>query len=196
VTPGQGVHYVGSTLVVPGALGNFTASFPPAVAGDRAVTATATDSSANTSEFSPCLTIGHNAASFTATGVSVASSTIPVTITTGPARDLASTAAANKKPLTGRGYLQIVCPPLTTGACTGAVALATTGHPTVLLVRKHFSLKPGQGETMSFNHPAGLLHPLQRTHRLGAKVAINAHDGAKHRHTKLTVTRLTLRLGR
>jgi len=192
VTPGQGLHYLGSNVVAPGPFGNFTMSFPHAAAGDQAVTATTTGSSGDTSEFSPCLTIGHSAASFTKSGVTTPGNTITITTTTGPARDPGVARAAATRPLTAHGYLQIVCPPITTGSCVGTVRLATTGGHAVTLVLAHFKLKAGQGKTFRFKLPAALFQRVKRAHRVAAKATISAHDGAKPAHHKNTTRKLTL----
>jgi hypothetical protein len=90
--------------------------------------------------------------------------------------------------------VQLLCPPITTGSCTGTLVLATTGRRPVTLVRKHFKLAPGRGDTITFTLPASLLSRLERVHRIAAKATITAHDAAKHHHHKTTVTKLTLRL--
>lgn len=57
---GEGEHLIGSTLITTDALGNanFDITFPVVTAANELLTATATDQSANTSEFSPCATVG------------------------------------------------------------------------------------------------------------------------------------------
>ena len=58
--PGEGENYVGSASVsIPGSgIGVFTATFPVAVPLGHVVTATATDSTGNTSQFSRCALVG------------------------------------------------------------------------------------------------------------------------------------------
>ena len=57
---GEGEHLVGSTLVTTDAQGNanFDITFAVSTAASELLTATATDQSGNTSEFSPCATVG------------------------------------------------------------------------------------------------------------------------------------------
>ena len=57
---GEGEHLIGSTLVTTDALGNasFDTTFAVSTAASELLTATATDQSGNTSEFSPCATVG------------------------------------------------------------------------------------------------------------------------------------------
>jgi Calx-beta domain-containing protein len=57
---GEGEHLIGSTLVTTDAQGNasFDITFAVATASSEVLTATATDLSGNTSEFSPCATVG------------------------------------------------------------------------------------------------------------------------------------------
>ncbi|HEX6044662.1 MAG TPA: Calx-beta domain-containing protein [Pyrinomonadaceae bacterium] len=57
---GEGEQLIGSTLVTTDAGGNatFDVTFPVTVLSSNLLTATATDQSSNTSEFSPCATIG------------------------------------------------------------------------------------------------------------------------------------------
>lgn len=191
VTPGEGLHYLGRRVLPTRT--QFTLAFPAASPGQHAVTATATADDGSTSEFSPCLTIGHSARSFSQAGVTPTSSNVPITTTTKTARPAAARKAAKTK-TTAHGVLQLLCPPLTTGSCTGMLVLATTGRRPVAFVRNHFKLAPGRGETITFTLPAGLLSRLERAHRLAAKATITAHDAAKHHNHKTTVTELTLRL--
>src|ERR1019366_6232166 len=92
------------------------------------------------------------------------------------------------------GSMVVLSPPITTGSCTGKLVLATTGRRATTLVRNHFKLAPGQGDTITFKAPANLLSRLERVLRIAAKATINAHDAAKHHNNKTTVTKLTLRL--
>lgn len=57
---GEGEHFIGSTLVTTDASGNanFDTTFAVSTAASEVLTATATDLSGNTSEFSPCATVG------------------------------------------------------------------------------------------------------------------------------------------
>ncbi|HKG59419.1 MAG TPA: Calx-beta domain-containing protein [Pyrinomonadaceae bacterium] len=57
---GEGEHLIGSTLVTTDASGNanFDVTFAVSAAASELLTATATDLSGNTSEFSPCATVG------------------------------------------------------------------------------------------------------------------------------------------
>jgi Calx-beta domain-containing protein len=57
---GEGEHLIGSTLVTTDAQGNanFDITFPVSTAASELLTTTATDQSGNTSEFSPCATVG------------------------------------------------------------------------------------------------------------------------------------------
>jgi len=57
---GEGEHFIGSTLVTTDASGNanFDTTFAVSTASSEVLTATATDLSGNTSEFSPCATVG------------------------------------------------------------------------------------------------------------------------------------------
>jgi hypothetical protein len=57
---GEGEHWIGSTLVTTDAQGNanFDVTFPVSTASIELLTATATDQAGNTSEFSPCATVG------------------------------------------------------------------------------------------------------------------------------------------
>ncbi len=57
---GEGEHLIGSQLVTTDALGNanFDITFAVSTASSELLTATATDQSGNTSEFSPCATVG------------------------------------------------------------------------------------------------------------------------------------------
>ena len=192
VTPGEGLHYLGRRVLPTGA--QFTLAFPAASPGQHAVTATATADDGSTSEFSPCLTIGHSARSFSKAGVTPTSSNVPITTTTKTARHAAAARKAAKTKTTAHGIVQLLCPPITTGSCTGTLVLATTGRRPVTLVRKHFKLAPGRGDTITFTLPASLLSRLERVHRIAAKATITAHDAAKHHHHKTTVTKLTLRL--
>ncbi len=191
MTPGEGLHYLGRRVLPTGI--RFTLAFSAAPAGQHAVTATADDGS--TSEFSPCLTIGHNARSFSKSGVTSTSSTVAITTTTAAAvRDAAAGNRPAKHKTTAHGSMVVLCPPITTGSCTGKLVLATTGRRATTLVRNHFKLAPGQGDTITFKLPANLLSRLERVLRIAAKATINAHDAAKHHNNKTTVTKLTLRL--
>ena len=194
VTPGQGLHYIGRRVLPAGS--TFTLAFPAPPAGQHGVTVTATADDGSTSEFSPCLTIGHAARSFGKSGVTPTANTITVTTTTSPAPapDRAATRESAKAKPTAHGILQLLCPPITTGSCTGTLVLATTGRGAIVLARKHFKLAPGEGLTITFAIPASLLKRLQRAHRLAAKATITAHDAAKHHNHKTTITTLTLRL--
>ncbi len=57
---GEGEHFIGSTLVTTDASGNanFDTTFAVSTPSGEVLTATATDLSGNTSEFSPCATVG------------------------------------------------------------------------------------------------------------------------------------------
>lgn len=57
---GEGEHLIGSTLVTTDASGNaaFDVTFPVSTSANELLTATATDQSGNTSEFSACATVG------------------------------------------------------------------------------------------------------------------------------------------
>ena len=194
VTPGQGLHYLGQAIES----GNrFTLRFPPAAAGDHAVTATATASDDSTSELSPCLTIGRTALSFNQSGVIPTSPTVTVTTSATSLPAAAQVAAAPKKPAkrkttTARGFLQLLCPPITIGSCTGTLALA--GPNAVTLIRSRFKLSAGQGDPITLRVPASLLTRLEHHDRLRAVATITAHDNAGQQHTKTTHTKLALLL--
>lgn len=190
--PGRGLH---GRRVLPVATG-FTFAFPAARAGQHAVTLTATADDGGTSEFSPFLTIGHTARSFSNSGVTPTTNSVTMTTTTSlpPAGDRAATSRSARSKPTAHCILQILCPPITTGSCTGTLVLATTGQSAIAPVRKHFRLAPGQGDTITFTTPANFLSRLRHTHRLAAKAAITAYDAARHRDHKTTVTKPTLRL--
>ncbi len=190
LTPGQGLHYLGSTFLPKGApFGQFKLTFPSAPAGDHAVTVTATDSSGNTSEFSPCQKIGGRALSFTGSGAIPTSLNIPVTPNTSSAIDIARESAAMKK---GHGALQLLCPPITTGSCVGTIVILTTGRHPITIARASFRLKPGFAKRITVTVPAKLLATLKRKHRITVKAVISAHDGAKQPHHKHATRNLNL----
>jgi CSLREA domain-containing protein len=208
VSEGQAYEWLGSARVRADGIG--TASFKMTIARSRAqhlhgptfvahpaftVTATAADGS--TSELSPCLTLGRRAPSFTSSGVSATSKTIAVTTTTpAGARDSASATAASARPAAKRprptATLRLLCPPVTIHSCSGTFRLATTGRSPITIARRSFRLAPGQVASFALPIPRRLLTSLKRSHRAHVLLAVDARDGARHRHRKRTTDRLTL----
>jgi hypothetical protein len=184
ITPGQGNAWLGDTKVTTDGTGTavFSLSLPGAKGSVFTLTATAPDGS--TSEFSPCLPRGQVAPSFVKSGV-----TIPAPITVSPAPGTARDAAAKakQKPKPERAMLEIFCPPVTTGSCTGTVTLATAHRPPLTVLRRAFKLAPGQLDPITFTVPKGV--KLARASRV--RITITAHDRAHH--TRRTVKVLSVR---
>ncbi len=206
-TPGEGEHYLGAQHLyavaqpIPHPLGVlFSLHFPAAAAGDRAITATATAPDGSTSEFSPCLTIGHHSHSFKTVGVTPTAATIPVTImtTTKSAKDAAIRVAtvAKAKPTSkvtsAHGTLSLFCPPSTTGYCQGTFALGTSGKAGRQIAAGPFKILPGDVHAVTLTITGTLLATLGHAHRVRVVLKTTAHDGSKPPEHKNTTTRITL----
>lgn len=206
MTPGRGEHYLGAQHLYAVAqlfrhpLGVlFTLTFPPAAAGDEAITATATAPDGSTSEYSPCLTIGHKTHFFKNHGVTPTSTTIAVSAAASPAADTASVLASTSnarqtsKGKRAHGALNLFCPPGTTGHCSGTFAVKTRGSPSERFAHGAFKILPDEAHVVILTIAGKLLARLERAHRLRAVLTITAHDGAKHPHHKTNRVNLTLK---
>ena len=192
VTPGQGEAYLGSQPIT-SPFGTLQMSFPATPSGDDAVTATVTAPDGSTSEFSPCLTLGHHARIFNNNGVVPTTSTIPVTATPGTAADASPSAATAKaKASRGHGTLILLCPPITTGYCKGALTLKTTGKHPFTIAQHSFKIKPGFAAGITFTLPTSLFAKLKHARRMPVKATTVARDGAKHPHHRTRTMRLEL----
>jgi hypothetical protein len=215
VTPGQGEHYLGAEHLyavaqpVPHPLGAlFSLRFPTAAAGDNAVTATATAPDGSTSEFSPCLTLGHKTHLFKTDGVTPTATTIPViigpfvgfaqSVMAHPAQDAAIVAARaagaeqTTKAQSGHGTLDLFCPPGATGYCQGTFVLQTKAKPGELIASGAFKIVPDEVQAVKLTLTGKLMAGLEYSHRLAAVLTTNAHDGATGPDHKNTATAMTL----
>jgi CSLREA domain-containing protein len=187
VTPGQGAKSLGTQTIKVSVVSTRTLTFNGAAG---AITATATSPNGSTSEFSPCLTIGRAAPTFLKRGVTPTERRI--TFTTQNSSDPALIARTGKK-LSRRahGTLDLLCPPITTRYCQGSYTLMITSTHIERIIRGHFKLARGQVKAITVTLTGKLLSDLL-SHRLHAKITINAHDGAKHPHHKHTLRKLRL----
>jgi hypothetical protein len=93
------------------------------------------------------------------------------------------------------GAFDVVCPPVTTGVCTGRIVIRRrAGHGKLAALR--FEAVPGSYQALRFELSAALSALLRRTHRIGLTATLAAHDGARHPHHKTRVERLTLVLAK
>lgn len=206
VSEGQAYEWLGSAHVRADGIGDVNVKLTtsrsraqhlhgPAFVLHPAFTVTATAADGSTSELSPCLTLGHRAASFTGSGVSPTSKTIPVT-TAPPAGASHSAAAASARPAAKRARptatLRLLCPPVTIRSCSGSFKLATTARHPITIVRRRFRLAPGQVGSFALAISGHTLASLKRFHRLRVLLTVDARDGGRHRHRKRTRARLTL----
>ena len=205
ISPGQGEGRIARLHVTTDSLGSatFKLNLPSLIDGEfgggplllSAITATATSGDGSTSEFSPCLSMGHHAAGFARAGVSLPEGSVAVgTVTTGkPAtvrlRRAALTAARTSLKLTAT--LRPFCPPVTVGYCAGTLVLRRPSSRKPF-ARLQFKLVPGQLGTLGAKLPGTLSSILGRSHRARVVAAISAHDGARHAHRKTTSRSLTL----
>lgn len=202
VTPGQGEHMVTEWVVSTNLLGlaPFSIRLPRSGLNGGALTATATSSDGSTSEFSPCLTIGHTAATFTRSGVTIPGATIDASslTTTGSKSDItraarAITAKKKRPPPTARllATLRPFCPAVTTGHCTGTILIRQPSQTTVI-ARLKLKLAPDDLGTLTLQLSKTLTKLLERAHRVKLNAKINAHDNAKRANHRTTTAHLTL----
>ncbi len=199
VSPGEGLTWLKGGSVRTDGIGDalFTITAPKGSGSVFTLTATAPDGS--TSEFSPCLTLGHSAPSFARHGVTVPIQTVTVSPAgSGGAADRAAAVAAakkKKKPTVAAKRLTasigLFCPPVTTGYCAGtAVVRDVSTH--ALVARLAFKLAPGQLHTRTYRLSRALSKRLVHARRLRLTVVITARDHAKRAHHKRTTARLRL----
>jgi hypothetical protein len=186
----QGLDYIGSdhTSSITGG-DDFRLGYGPLPAGDSAIVATVTSSGGSTSEFSSCLDKDGQASSFTGSGVASTSPSIPVSSSGGTAADIASEHKARK---VGHGTVTLICPPRTTGNCTGTITIKTTGRHPVTVLKHRFKIFPGFRDPIRLTVPAAVFAKLAHSHRLRVAATTVAHDGAKHQHHKTKHFKLTL----
>ena len=204
VTGGEAAAWLTSAQVRTDGIGtaDLTLTLPHA-AGAVTLTATAPDGS--TSELSPCLSVGHKAASFTGKGVGVPGGTVTATSppAAGSAADIptATTTDANhgaaakskKHALRLTATVRPFCPPVTTGYCAGTIVIRqASNHRTI--ARLKFKLAPGQLGTLTFKLSNALTKLLEHAHRIRLTSTIAAHDHARRAHHKTTTKRLALKL--
>jgi hypothetical protein len=148
LTPGQGAVWLGSDEV----LGGVTAHIAAVDAASGAITVTATSPDGSTSEFSPCLTIGHKAASFTTDSVSVPGSTVDASPSTSSStasdetRSNARTAAKATKTVKAVRLVATFrpfCPPVTVRLCAGTAVIREAANH-AKLVDLRFKLVPDE----------------------------------------------------
>ncbi len=173
----------------------FNFALAPGKATSFSETATAPDGS--TSEISPCLTLGHKAPSFTATGVSVPGSIVIVTSTSDATDIGAGVAAASKRKWSARlsAIVHPFCPPVTTGYCAGTIVIRMASNRRTI-ARLKFKLAPGQLGTLTFPLSRTVTKLLERGHRIRLTATIAAHDHAKRAHRKTETERLILEFTR
>jgi Carboxypeptidase regulatory-like domain len=196
ISPGEGLTWLKGGSVRTDGIGDalFTITAPRGSGSVLTLTATAPDGS--TSEFSPCLTLGHSAPSFAKHGVTVPIQTVTVSPAgSGAAADRAAAAAAAKKPTAAAKRLTasigLFCPPVTTGYCAGtAVVRDASTH--ALVARLALKLAPGQLHTPTYRLSRALSKRLVHARRLTLTAVITARDHAKHAHHKRTTARLRL----
>jgi hypothetical protein len=177
VSEGQGAGWLTSAVVRTDGVGSvrFALSVP---AGPGAVTLTATAADGSTSELSPCLSVGHKAPSFSATGVDVPGATVdatspvpPKTATGAPkasSAGAAKTAAIKKSsaPTLLTATVRPFCPPVTTGYCEGTMVIRqSSNHQKISALT--FKLAPGQLGTLTFRLSAALTKLLEHARRVG-----------------------------
>ncbi len=202
ITPGQGETWLGGQPLRPNGLGDLAMTFPATPAGEDAVSATITAPNGSTSEFSPCLTLGHRAESFPASAVTATSSTITVAPSPSTTADLAAAGPQlqtrsvaqerSAKVTTAHGTLRLFCPPITTGGCTGSFRLTFPERHPAAIAHGRFTLAPGEVEPIKITLTGTRLTQLQRAHRMRVVLTTNAHDRARHRHHRTVHARLTL----
>ncbi len=198
ITPGQGHIPLGSKTVHTNGLGEaqFDLRVPDRVRGERALTATASSSSGDTSEFSPCLTIGHLARRFTHSGVTLSGAQVDVQAQPSSAKAplvRAREAAATRRPVRLVATAHPFCPPVTTRYCAGTVVVRqASGHKFVARLR--FKLAPGQLGAFRFRLPSALAKVLEHRRLVKLIVTISAHDGAHPVRHKSVTKKAALRL--
>jgi hypothetical protein len=192
VSYGQGEKSLGFQSIAMSALGATDTLHFSGASGPVTTTVTAPDGS--TSEFSPCLTIGHAAPAFTKSGVWFPGSLsdIDVVGTSGghaADRSVATVAAAHKLTAT----LQPFCPPVTTNYCAGTIALKAGRTKIETLTLK---LAPDSLGALTFKLSGSLAKKLERVHRIALTATIQVRDGANPDHKKTRTQRLELVLAK
>ena len=191
ISVGQGLQSLGTQKLEMGGLRtkDFELSFRGT--SDGAVTATATTSDGSTSEFSPCLRIGHKAPSFDKTGAPVIDGTIQVqpgpSPSTSPDIPLATAAKSKPKATASVAIVHVFCPPITTKVCTGTLTLRTVGtrHQHAIAIAKiRFRLAHGRIGDFTIRLPSNAAKLLSTQHRLRVLATVTAHDGRRPPRTK------------
>jgi hypothetical protein len=165
----------------------------PLAAG--AVAATATSAAGSTSEISPCLTIGHRAASFAHEGVIITEGISRVHSTPASSSRLKRAGEAKARAKAAprlAATLTVACPPNTIDYCRGNAVLTLRGRHGARIGVGTFDLAPGQLATLDVSLSSTAARLLARHPRLAARLVVNARDG-DHR-TRARKTQRTIKL--
>jgi hypothetical protein len=195
LTPGEGFKALGVQTVKVGTFEREYGLTFGAAAG--AVAMTATSAAGSTSEISPCLTIGHRAASFAHEGVIITEGVSPVR--SPPASSSRVTRAGEARAHARvvqrpAATLALACPPNTIDYCRGTAVLTLDGRNGSKIGRASFDLAPGQLATLSvpLSSRAALL--LARHRRLETQLTIDARDGRRRSGSRRTHRAIRLQL--
>ncbi len=81
----------------------------------------------------------------------------------------------------------MLCPPLTTGSCTGTYVLRLAK---AILSGGRFTLQPGRAQAITLTFKGRQLVRLRTTKRLQAALQITRHDRSKPTQQRSTTTRI------